>query len=196
MKESMSSWKETGMGRAINSDERRFLLRLARSTITTRFETSEVVGCKAPEGPLTEHRGAFVTLTIDGSLRGCIGHVVGVVPLWKSVQENAAAAAFRDPRFPPLGEDELDRIEIEISALSALDEVGDPSSIVVGSHGLLIERGSARGLLLPQVAGQQGWDRLTFLDHTCRKAGLERECWSHPDTRIFTFTVENFAEKR
>jgi len=183
------------MGRSINGNERRFLLRLARTTITSRFDRSEDGDCDLPEGPLTEHRGAFVTLTIDGALRGCIGHVVAVEPLWKSVRENAAAAAFRDPRFPPLSDDELDRIEIEISALSPLDEVGDPSSIVVGTHGLLVERGPSRGLLLPQVAGQYGWDRLTFLDHTCRKAGLDPGCWSHPETRIFTFTVESFAEE-
>jgi AmmeMemoRadiSam system protein A len=187
--------KEDRVGRLIDNNEQRFLLRLARTTIASRFGTSEPCDCDAPDGPLTEHRGAFVTLTIDGSLRGCIGHVVGVEPLWKSVRDNAAAAAFRDPRFAPLRDDELDRIEIEISALSPLDEVGDPSSIVVGTHGLLIERGSLRGLLLPQVAGQYGWDRSTFLDHTCRKAGLEPGCWSHPETRIFTFTVENFAEE-
>jgi len=182
------------MARPINGDEQEFLLQLARSAIAARLGGTPVPDRAAPEGPLTAHRGAFVTLTADGTLRGCIGHVVGVVPLWQSVRENAVAAAFRDPRFPPVCEDELSDIRIEISALSELAEVEDPEDITVGAHGLLIEKKASRGLLLPQVASGRGWDRWVFLDQTCRKAGLEPGCWRHPDARVFTFTVESFSE--
>lgn len=134
-----------------------------------------------------------MTLTIRGALRGCIGHVIGFVPLWRAVEENAVAAAFNDPRFPPLDAGELDAVRIEISVLSPL--VGcPPEEIRVGRDGLLVERGSSRGLLLPQVATEYGWDRDTFLDHTCRKAGLERGCWRDPATSISRFSAEIFSE--
>jgi len=151
-----------------------------------------------PERPsdshaLSEIRGAFVTLKIDEHLRGCIGHVIGVVPLWRAVRENAVAAAFEDPRFPSLTTEELVRVRIEISALTPL-VASHADGVMVGRDGILVERGAARGLLLPQVAVEYGWDRETFLDHTCRKAGLEPGCWRHPDTAISTFSAEVFGE--
>lgn len=127
-------------------------------------------------------------------MRGCIGHVVGFVPLWRAVEENAVAAAFSDPRFPPLTARELDEVHIEISVLSPLRQVA-ADEVVVGRDGLLVERGASRGLLLPQVATEYGWDRETYLDHTCRKAGLEPRTWRQPDTRISTFTAEVFGEE-
>ena len=178
----------------LTPEERRVLLELARSGIE-----AELSGLTPPEpatrtAAIEEFCGAFVTLTTDGELRGCIGHVAGIQPLWQSVRSNALAAAFRDPRFPVLTPSELASVQIEISALSPLEVVEDPADIEVGTHGLLIECGSARGLLLPQVAARYGWDRVTFLDHTCRKAALDPGCWRSPDARIYRFTVESFSE--
>lgn len=179
---------------SLDSEEQRALLDLARHTIDARLR-----GLPLPE-PLTdspalrEVRGAFVTLKIDQRLRGCIGHVVGVVPLWRAVRDNSVAAAFEDPRFPPLTTDELESARIEISALTPL-QVSEPEDVIVGRDGILIERGSARGLLLPQVAAENDWDRKTFLDQTCRKAGLEAGCWHHPDTVISTFSAQVFGEE-
>ena len=177
----------------INADDRRFLLELARATITASL-CDRLVEPPAPDsGVLLETRGAFVTLKIDGVLRGCIGHVIGVAPLWRAVRDNAVAAAFDDPRFPPLTADELERSHIEISVLTPLCR-SSAEEVVVGRHGILIERGAARGLLLPQVATEYGWDRETFLDHTCRKAGLEPGSWRRPETTISTFSAEVFGE--
>jgi AmmeMemoRadiSam system protein A len=177
----------------IGSEARSFLLRLARATIAARLG-GRALPAAAPEDPvLLEPRGAFVTLTSSGRLRGCIGHVVGVSPLWMSVRDNALAAAFGDPRFPPLAGHELAAVRIEISALSPLVECA-PEEVTVGRDGVLVERGAARGLLLPQVAVEHGWDREAFLDHTCRKAGLAANSWHEPDTVLFRFAAEVFGE--
>jgi AmmeMemoRadiSam system protein A len=176
----------------ISADQRRYLLELARGSIAERLGVGSPPGCDRPPG-LEGLQGAFVTLKIDGRLRGCIGHVVGVSPLWEAVRDNAIAAAFRDPRFPELTADELPGARLEISVLSPLQSV-EADEIDVGRHGLLLEQGAARGLLLPQVAVEYGWDRETFLDHTCRKAGLASGCWRHPDTVIQVFSAEVFGE--
>ena len=178
----------------IGGKDRQFLLELARATIAARL-TDRPLPCHSPESAvLLEPRGAFVTLKISRGLRGCIGHVVGVAPLWRSVRDNALAAAFDDPRFPELTLDELPHVRIEISALSPL-RPSAVEDVVVGRHGILVERGASRGLLLPQVAVELGWNLEPFLDHTCRKAGLESGCWRHPDTTISTFAADVFAEK-
>jgi len=182
------------MASELNREERRLLLSLAREALIARFDGKPPPEPTLDSGPLTEVRGAFVTLTIDGALRGCIGHVVGCEPLWRSVRENAIAAAFRDPRFPPLEADELALVTIEVSALSPLEVIEDPSVIELGRHGLMIERGPSRGLLLPQVASNNDWDRTTFLDQTCRKAGLEPGCWRSHGTVLQAFTAEHFSE--
>jgi AmmeMemoRadiSam system protein A len=174
-------------------DDRQFLLALARSTIEGRFQGQPLPSIAPAQPILLEPRGAFVTLKIDGRLRGCIGHVIGVVPLWQAVRDNAIAAAFEDPRFDPLVEDELPTVHLEVSALTPLRRVS-AAEVVVGRHGILIERGRSRGLLLPQVAVEYGWDLETFLNHTCRKAGLEPGCWRHEDTIISTFSAEVFGE--
>jgi len=140
-----------------------------------------------------EKRGAFVTLTVDGRLRGCIGHIVGVEELWRAVQGNALAAAFEDPRFPALSGDELDQVKIEISVLTPLLRVS-PEDVVVGRDGLLVERGPSRGVLLPQVAIEYGWDRETFLDRACHKAGLEIGSWRETETSVSVFSAEIFKE--
>jgi len=178
---------------SISEAGRYVLLRLARNSIAARLE-----GLPPPEEALTDpalltHRGAFVTLKIDHRLRGCIGHVVAISPLWLAVRENAEAAAFRDPRFPALERDELAHVRIEISALTPMCP-SSPGDIVVGRDGILIERGSLRGLLLPQVAVEYRWDAETFLDTACRKAGLAAGCWREPGTNISTFSAEVFGE--
>ncbi|MCW8985045.1 MAG: AmmeMemoRadiSam system protein A [Thermoanaerobaculales bacterium] len=172
----------------------RFLLALARETIQSRLNGLPLPSPEPDDAILNEPRGAFVTLKIDGRLRGCIGHVIGVAPLWRAVRDNAIAAAFEDPRFAPLEADELPSTKIEISALTPLRPVVY-DEVIVGRDGILLENGISRGLLLPQVAVEYGWDRETFLDHTCRKAGLEPGCWRDPDTVISTFSAQVFGEE-
>jgi len=186
---------EATMASELQHHDKLFLLRLARETIEGRLAGETRPPTPPPPGPLTENRGAFVTLSKRGELRGCIGHVVGFEPLWRSVMENAINAAFQDPRFPPLEAPELPGIEIEISALTPLRPVESPEEIQVGVHGVMIERGPFRGLLLPQVPIEYGWDRETFLDHTCRKAGLPPGSWRDPSTRIEVFSADVFSEK-
>ena len=178
----------------IDGKAARFLLALARETIQCRLDGIPLPSPEPSALKLLEPRGAFVTLKIQGRLRGCIGHVIGVAPLWRAVRDNAIAAAFEDPRFDPLQADEMLATHIEISALTPLQRV-DFREVIVGRDGILLERGLARGLLLPQVATEFGWDRETFLDHTCRKAGLEPGCWRHPDTAISTFSAQVFGEE-
>ena len=182
----------------LSTEARHVLLALARSTIEDRLRGHSLEPPSISSLPcrreLEDPRGAFVTLKINGVLRGCIGHVVAVAPLWLAVRDNALAAAFEDPRFPELAGEELPKITIEISALTPMRPAG-ADDVQVGRHGILIERGRARGLLLPQVATEYGWDRETFLDHTCRKAGLENGCWRHPETRVSVFAAEVFGEK-
>ncbi len=180
--------------RDLSAAERRWLLDLVRTTIAARL-AGEPDPDLAPEpGPLTEPRGAFVTLTRDNVLRGCIGHVIGTDPLWRSVRVNAVNAAFRDPRFPQVTEDELPGLNVEVSALSPLWMIDSPDQIEIGRDGLIVERGQRRGLLLPQVAERYGWSPTEFLDHTCLKAGLEPGCWRSSDARIAGFSAEVFSE--
>ena len=178
---------------SLDHEERHTLLYLARQTIGARIGGRSLPEPSTDSPALRELRGAFVTLKLDEQLRGCIGHVIGVEPLWRAVRDNAVAAAFSDPRFSPVTAEEFENVRIEISALTPL-RVSQPDGVIVGRDGVLIERGAARGLLLPQVAVEYGWDRQTFLDHTCRKAGLEPGCWRHPDTVISTFSAEVFGE--
>jgi len=185
----------TQQGRSkLNPDERRWLLNLARSTIAEELEARQHPPNPPSDGPLTQIRGAFVTLTEGKKLRGCIGHVIGTEPLWLSVRSNAINAAFHDPRFPPVTSDELPGLTMEVSALSPLWIVKDPTDISIGRDGLLVERGSYRGLLLPQVAERYGWTSEEFLDQTCRKAGMQPGCWRDRDARISAFSAEVFSE--
>ncbi|MBD3285114.1 AmmeMemoRadiSam system protein A [candidate division WOR-3 bacterium] len=175
-------------------EERAELLRVARKAIAEKLGG---VTWK-PDEPLTERlaevQGAFVTLHLRGMLRGCIGYIMGVKPLYLTIAEMARAAAFTDPRFPPLKEREFGKIDIEITVLSPLKKIYDPDKVVVGTHGLLVKRGPYQGVLLPQVPVEQGWDRETFLDHTCMKAGMRSGCWRDDDTEILVFTGEVFGE--
>lgn len=176
---------------------RRTLILVARERITSHLAGREPhYPQRLPE--LETPTGAFVSLHLahglEARLRGCIGRITSDRPLYDTVRETAFSAAFRDPRFPPLESDELDNLLIEISVLSALVRVDDARAIDPGVHGILIEQGRNSGLLLPQVAAQHRWDRTTFLEQTCRKAGLAPEAWRSPDTVLCTFTAEVFDE--
>nr|MBP7886610.1 AmmeMemoRadiSam system protein A [Candidatus Neomarinimicrobiota bacterium] len=137
-------------------------------------------------------RGAFVTLEKHHELRGCIGYILPIYPLYKTVIEMAKAAALDDPRFPPVSPSELKDITVEISVLTVPQKISDPSEIEVGKHGIIIKRGFNQGLLLPQVATDYGWDRETFLEHTCLKAGLPRDAWQDKNTEIQIFSAQVF----
>ncbi len=143
---------------------------------------------------LLEKRGAFVTLTKKGNLRGCIGYIVPMLPLYKAVADMTVAASTRDMRFPPVTKEELKDIHIEVSVLSPLKLINNISEIEVGKHGLYINRGDYTGLLLPQVATQYLWNREEFLRQTCLKAGLPPNAWKEKGTQIYTFSAQIFSE--
>ncbi len=141
-------------------------------------------------------RGAFVTLKIDNRLRGCIGSVEAHKPLSDTVLEMAHASATSDPRFTPVTESDLQRLDVEISVLSPLCLIRSIEEIEVGRHGLVVRGGAGHGLLLPQVATEAGWDAETFLGFTCEKAGLSRDAWRNEDTRIYVFTALVFGKEK
>ena len=180
---------------SLDSPAQKRLLALARQTIAARLEGQGPPKIEDSDLGLGRDQGAFVTLHRRGALRGCIGNFEGRGSLAGTIQEMAAAAAFQDPRFPSLGSmPEFEECRLEISVLSPLKET-DPESIEVGRHGIYIISGSKRGVLLPQVATDQGWDRETFLDQTCRKAGLTPGCWQEKKTKVLSFTAQVFGEE-
>lgn len=180
----------------IGEEDRKELIRIARRAVeeAVRGGAFRPDG-PPPEGPLGENRGAFVTLTREGRLRGCIGLVVADRPLLRVVAEMAAAAARDDPRFSPVREEEFPALRIEISALTPLEKVRSPEEIRVGRDGLLIRKGMRSGLLLPQVAEREGWDPERFLDETCRKAGLPAGAWKDEDAEVERFGAEVWGEE-
>lgn len=179
----------------LTATERRRLLQIARQTIAQQLDQGRFEPVPADTPGLSRPGGAFVTLHLHGQLRGCIGTFVSERPLVQTVQEMAVSAAQRDPRFPPLRPEEVAEIDLEISVLSPLHPLEDPQKVEIGRHGVYITRGFHSGVLLPQVATEQGWDRETFLDHTCLKAGLPPGCWREPGTRIEVFEAQVFGEK-
>ncbi len=130
---------------------------------------------------------AFVTLKKHGQLRGCIGHIIGSIPLNQCVQQVALSAALEDPRFNRVVPSELPELQFEISVLTPVEIIKDLESITVGRDGLIMESGYHRGVLLPQVPIEQGWDRQTFLQHTCRKAGMHTDCWKDEKVKVSRF---------
>jgi AmmeMemoRadiSam system protein B/AmmeMemoRadiSam system protein A len=175
--------------------EQKSLLGVARGTLETYIRTGRVPEAKPLTPRLSEKRGAFVTLHERGDLRGCIGYVEAVKPLFQAVSDMAVAASTEDPRFPPVTAGELDRIDIEITVLSPLRALPSPDSVVVGKHGLMIRKGYRSGLLLPQVPVEQCWDRDQFLANTCLKAGLPPNAYKEKDANLFCFTGQVFGEK-
>jgi uncharacterized protein len=178
----------------LSAADQELLFRVARESIQAHLKGQPTGLPPDPPPILTQPMGVFVTLNRHGRLRGCIGYLDAVQPLLAAVQEMAVAAAFRDPRFPPLREEELADLEIEISVLSPMRPIKNIDEIQVGRHGLYLEQGSYRGLLLPQVATEYGWDRLTFLRQTCSKAGLPPDAWEDPATKIYVFSADIFHE--
>lgn len=174
-------------------EHRTMLLRIAREAIAAHLERRKPVVEEIPEA-LQRPAGAFVTLTIEGDLRGCIGTLDASQPVFRAVAESAVNAATRDPRFPPLSASELDRVHLEISVLGEFVPVSDPSRIVIGRHGLLIHLSGRSGLLLPQVPVEYGWDVPTFLERLCVKAGLPSGSWRQAGCSLESFTAEVFGE--
>jgi len=178
----------------LDKSSREELLRIARKSIEKYLESRQYPPVTSENKELLKKCGAFVTLNKNGNLRGCIGYTQAVMPLCETVSKAAIAAATQDTRFNPVSEEELKEIKISISALSPLRKVKDAKEIKVGTHGLVIKKWGRSGLLLPQVATEEGWDRLTFLQHTCLKAGLPTDAWKE-GADILTFTADVFEEE-
>lgn len=189
----------------LSLEEGAFLVRIARATITSFLTIKRVPEIRPPYPKLEEKSGAFVTLNTypEGELRGCIGFPEPIYPLYRAVMRAALAAAFEDPRFPPLAEEELGRVVVEVSVLTPperIDSISErreelPRLVEVGRHGLIVRRGPYSGLLLPQVAVEYSWDSTEFLDHTCLKAGLRPRCWLADGTEVYRFSAIVFAEE-
>lgn len=179
----------------LNKQQQQTLLRIAREAITAAVRGEKQPQWTIDDPVLQENCGAFVTIKKHGQLRGCIGYIEPIKPLWETVADVAVSAALNDYRFPPVSPAELPDLELEISALTPLRKMSSPDEIVIGKHGLLIEKGGYRGLLLPQVATEWGWDKWEFLDQTCRKAGLPPGAWKDPDAQVYLFSAQVFGEK-
>jgi AmmeMemoRadiSam system protein A len=182
----------------LDGEDRRRLLEIARQAITLAVRKQRSLQLTDPGGRLSRPAAVFVTLHKHRALRGCIGHVTALEPLYRAVADAAVSAALQDPRFPPVRDDELGDLEIEISVLSPMVSV-DPAAaekrIEIGRHGLLVSRGRRRGLLLPQVAAEYGWTAREFLEETCLKAGLPRDAWSSGAV-VQMFSAVVFGEKK
>ena len=176
----------------ISVDDRHRLLRLARQTLEARVRKSEAPAVEHG-GALDWPCGAFVTIHCRGDLRGCLGRGDVDAPLADTVAHLAAVVSDSDPRFSPVSAGELPDISLEISVLTPEQEVRSIDEIEIGRHGLIIEQGHRRGLLLPQVATEHGWSREVFLEHTCRKASLAPDAWRH-GARILIFEAQVFGE--
>jgi uncharacterized protein len=177
----------------LSTEEKRILIRIARETVAAALEGRQPI-LPHPTDNLKSPCGAFVTLEKSGTLRGCIGHMTGIAPLFETIRQMANAAAFEDPRFPPVEADELSELSFEISVLSPLEKASDPSAIRVGTHGIYLVGKGRSGVLLPQVAVEYGWDRETFIRQTCRKAGLPQDAYQDPGIIIYIFTAVIFDE--
>ena len=177
----------------LDDDDRAGLLALARHEIAARL------GMPAPAVPdrpaFGRPGGAFVTVYVAGELRGCIGIPESAQPVGEVIAHCAAAAAFEDPRFPPIDASELDALGIEISLLGPLTPLLDVSHLEIGRHGLVVEQSWRRGLLLPQVATEHHWTTQEFLRHVCRKAGLPTDAWQH-GAALWVFEADVISETR
>jgi len=178
--------------RQFSPEERALLLRLAHDSINSALKGCEI-STDAPTEHLAEARGAFTTVYINGVLRGCVGYVYPIAAVYRTIAETARAAAFEDSRFDPVTEEEARDLTVHISVLSPLQPV-TAEEVEVGRHGLLVSQGGRRGLLLPQVPVEHGWDRETFLEQTCRKAGLPANAWQLGAV-LEAFTAEVFGEE-
>jgi AmmeMemoRadiSam system protein B/AmmeMemoRadiSam system protein A len=191
-KEKMKEENKVGVDLGLNEEEKKTLHQIAKTVIENKAKGKAVPDFKVESPTLKENRGAFVTIHKRGQLRGCIGYIEGQGPLHKTIERMAEAAAFKDPRFTPVKENELPELELEISVLTPLKRITDVNEIQVGKHGIYIVKGMWAGLLLPQVATEYGWDRQTFLEHTCQKANLPSNAWKEKDTEIYIFSADIF----
>jgi AmmeMemoRadiSam system protein A len=179
----------------LSKQEKNRLVQIARQSMENYLQKAKAPSFDISSNNLKKQKGAFVTVKVNGQLAGCIGRIEADIPLYETISKMAIEAAFRDPRFPGLKQEDLKIMDIEISVLSELKPVKDINNIKVSRHGLLIKKGFNQGLLLPQVATEYNWNRKTFLQHTCLKAGLNKDCWKQQDTQIFLFEAEVFSEK-
>ncbi|MCK4417112.1 MAG: AmmeMemoRadiSam system protein B [Candidatus Latescibacteria bacterium] len=187
--------EKAGIKLGLSEGDKQQLLTLARTTVECELRGEEPPELTSESQVLNQKRGAFVTLTKWGTLRGCIGYVEAHKPLYQTVKEVAISAALHDPRFPPIGKEELKEIKVEISVLTPPRRIKEIEEIKVGRDGIIIKKGYDQGLLLPQVATEYGWDLPTFLEHTCHKAGLPKDAWQDKDTEIWIFSAEVFGEE-
>jgi AmmeMemoRadiSam system protein A len=187
-----SSSQTASESREFSAEERGILLQLAHQAIESELDGRKI-SLDSPLPHLSEPRGVFTTLYLQGELRGCVGYVVPVTPLYRSVAETARAAASEDTRFRPVTREEAKRLEASLSILSPLRRI-EPEQIEIGRHGLVVSLAGHRGLLLPQVPVEHGWDRITFLEQTCRKAGLPADAWRMGAT-LEAFTAEVFGDE-
>lgn len=183
------------MENLLSSEDQKLMLQIARESIVECVVKGHPSIKQEKSGNLALKRGCFVTIKKGGQLRGCIGCFTSDKPLYKVLQEMAVAAATRDPRFYPVKPEEIDDLELEISVLSPLKKISTIEDIQVGTHGLYIEKKLCRGVLLPQVASEYGWDRTTFLQQTCLKAGLDMDDWKS-EADIYIFSAQVFGENK
>jgi AmmeMemoRadiSam system protein A len=174
-----------------SAEERLLLLRVAHDAIFSQLEQREI-SLDPPNAHLAQPRGAFTSIYLRGDLRGCVGYVHAVDSVYRAVAETARAAAFEDARFPPVTREEGSDLKVQLSILSPPQPIS-AEAVEVGRHGLLVTMDGRRALLLPQVAVERGWDRTTFLEQTCRKAGLPLDSWRKGAT-IEAFTAEVFGD--
>ncbi len=186
---------DTKITKGLNKNQQKRLLQIARKTLESYLKNKKITAIKVTDLKLQQKMGAFVTLTKNGQLRGCIGQVKAEKPLYQTVMEKIIKAALKDPRFAPITAKELEKVKIEVSVLSPLQKIDDWRKIKLGQDGVLIRQGFRDGLFLPQVALKTGWDLETFLQNLCaRKAGLEPKCYQDPKTQIYIFQAQVFGE--
>ena len=178
---------------SLTNEQQDFLLELARSTISNNVIVGYWEETVSEEPAFKQMAGAFVTILVNDALRGCTGYMREDKPIYQVIQEMAISASTSDPRFSPLAREELENLSVGISVLSPLRKVEDIEDIRVGVHGLLIVHQGRRGVLLPQVPTDRGWDKDTYLTNLCFKAGLPGDAWREGAT-LYSFTAEIFGE--
>lgn len=176
-------------------DEKRELLRIARATLREHSFSGRIPPGRPHRESLLAPASVFVSLHEGEDLRGCIGIIDEEKPIYRAVQEMAVAAATRDPRFAAVKAEELDDLVIEISVLGPTRKIAGPDDLVIGTDGVRLEIDGRRGLLLPQVAPEHGWDAATLLAKVCVKAGLPAEAWSREGVQVLAFGAQVFSEK-
>lgn len=181
------------MKNVLSTEQQKFLLDAARRAIKHYLDTKKTLKLGTEDAVLREERGAFVTLKVDEKLRGCIGYPIPHKPLIETIIDCAVAAASQDFRFASIGSEELGRMKAEISVLTLPRTIEDVAEIKIGEHGIIISKGMSKGLLLPQVPVEWGWDLETYLTHGCLKAGLPEDAWKK-GTKIEIFSAQIFSD--